>query len=123
MSDSDDFIGDDPEEMQEIADEFERRRHALYERVCDFMDEEDIDEAYVAQLLLDCALSMRMTAYGMGVENPSAAGLKMDLDRLGRDIGEMLRTAKKGADEFIRLIKDERARAEAAAEPEEDAPE
>ena len=87
------------------------------------MDEEEIDEAYMAQLLLDSALSMRMTAYGMGVENPSAAGLKLDLDRLARDIGDMVRAAKKRADEYIRLVKEERARAEAEGEPDEEAPE
>jgi len=125
MSHSDDPSDDDSEEMKEFADEFDRRRQALYERVCDFMDEEDIDEAYVAQLLLDSALSMRMTAYGMGVENPSAAGLKIDLDRLARDIGEMLRAAKKRADEYIRLVKEERARAEAEGDagPDEQVPE
>lgn len=124
MSDSDDLFEDDPEDVKEFADEFERRRQALYERICDFMDEEDIDEAYVAQLLLDSALSMRMTAYGMGVENPSAAGLKIDLDRLARDVGEMLRAAKKRADEYIRLVKEQRARIETEGEtdPEEQAP-
>ena len=113
MSDAEEPFDDDSEEVKEFADEFDRRRQTLYERVCDFMDEEEIGEAYVAQLLLDSALSMRMTAYGMGVENPSAAGLKLDLDRLAREVGDMLRAAKKGADEYIRLVKEERARAAA----------
>jgi hypothetical protein len=122
MSDADNPFDDDSEEVKELADEFERRRQALYDRICDFMDEEDIGESYVAQLLLDSALSMRMTAYGMGVENPSAAGLKIDLDRLAREFGELLRAAKKGADEYIRLVKEERARAEAEGEAEPDGP-
>ena len=48
------------------------------------MDEAEIGEAFVAALLLDAAIKMRMAAYGMGVENPSVAGLKLDLDRLRR---------------------------------------
>lgn len=123
MSDAHDPFDDDSEEAKEFADEFDRRRQALYEGICDFMDEEEIGEAYVAQLLLDSALSMRMTAYGMGVENPSAAGLKLDLDRLGRDIGDMVRAAKKRADEYIHLVKEERARAEAEEKPDEETPE
>jgi hypothetical protein len=123
MSDAEDPFDDDSEEVKEFADEFDRRRQTLYERVCDFMDEEEIGEAYVAQLLLDSALSMRMAAYGMGVENPSAAGLKLDLDRLAREVGDMLRAAKKGADEYIRLVKEQRARAEAEEEPDEETPE
>ena len=85
------------------------------------MDDEEIDEAYMAQLLLDCGLNMRMTAYGMAVENPSVAGLKIDLDRVGREVAELLRAAKKGAEEFIHKVKQERARleAEVGAAPDE----
>ena len=59
------------------------------------MDEEDINEDYVAQLLADAMIRMRMTAYGIGVESPSAAGLKMDLDRLRDELGEFLRERRK----------------------------
>jgi hypothetical protein len=117
MSDPDDFPGDDPE-PGEAADELERHRAGLYERICDFMEEEDIDEAYAAHLLLDAALSMRMTAYGIGVENPSAAGLKLDLDRLGREVEGLVRDAKRGAEEFIRTAKEMRASIGAEAEDE-----
>lgn len=119
MSDSDDLLGDDPKEKAG-ADEFERLRAALYERICDFIEDEEINEAYVAHLLLDAALGMRMTAYGIGVESPSAAGLKLDLDRLGREVSEILRTMKKGAEEYIRLVKVERARIEAEVETDPD---
>jgi len=61
-----------------------------------------------------------MSAYGVCVENPSVAGLKIDLDRMGRELDEMLRAAKKGAEEYIRLVKEERAKLEAEAETSSD---
>jgi len=44
---------------------------------------------------------MRMIGYAMETEKPSATGLKMDLDRFRCEIDECLKTAKKGAEEFI----------------------
>jgi len=125
MSDSDDPFGEEPEDMKQFADDLERHSHELHERICDYMNEEDIDESYVAHLLLESAINLRMSAYGIYVENPSVAGLKIDLDRMGRELEEMLRAAKKGAEEYIRLVKEERARLEAEAEtsPDEEAPE
>jgi hypothetical protein len=116
MSDSDDVPDGDPA-MDQFAEEFERHRDALYEHIVDFMEEEDISEDYVAQLLADAMIRMRMTAYGLGVENPSVAGLKLDLDRLQKELGEFLREAKKGAEEYIGHVKE--LRAAAAAELEE----
>jgi hypothetical protein len=116
MSDTDQMFDDDPEEIKKVAEAFEQRRQILYERICDFIDEEQIDEGYASHLLFDAAINARMIAYGMGVESPSVAGLKIDLDRVAREVGEMLREAKKGAEEFIREIKEERARLEAEAD-------
>ena len=125
MSDSDDPFGEVPEDMRQFADDLERHSQELHERICGYMDEEEIDENYVAHLLLESAINLRMSAYGVYVENPSVAGLKIDLDRMGRELDEMLRAAKKGAEEYIRLAKEERAKLEAEAEtnPEEEAPE
>ena len=111
MPDPDDLHGDDPV-ADELVGEFERHRAAIYERISDYMEEVDINEAYVAQLLIDMMIGMRMTAYGLGVENPSATGLKLDLDRLRNEVGEFVREAKKGAEEYIRHVKDVRAGAE-----------
>jgi hypothetical protein len=108
---SDDLFGDDPA-MDEFVEDFERHRDAIYELICDYMDEAEIGEAYVAQLLIDAMIRMRMTAYGLGVESPSVAGLKIDLDRLRDDVGVFLREAKKGAEEYIGHVKDMRAEAE-----------
>ena len=115
MSDSDDVPDDDPE-LDKFAAEVERHRDALFDYLLDYMEDEEINEAYVAPLLLDLMVRMRMTAYGLGVESPSMAGLKLDLDRLQKEVGEFLREAKKGAEEFIAHIKDIRAEAEAEDE-------
>jgi hypothetical protein len=120
MSDPDDLPGDDPE-TDKFVEEFERHRDALYDHICDFMEEAEISEAYVAQLLADAMIRMRMTAYGMGVESPSVAGLKLDLDRLRDELGVFLREAKKGAEEYIGLVK--RMRAEVDEEEDEESPE
>jgi hypothetical protein len=117
MSDSGDLFGDDPA-SEEFAEEFERHRNAIYERIRDYMDAAEIDEAYMAQLLIDAMIRMRMTAYGLDVESPSVAGLKLDLDRLRNEVGEFLREAKKGAEEYIGYVKDMRAEADAKFEAE-----
>jgi hypothetical protein len=121
MSDADDLLGDDPEEARQLLEDFEARRQALFERMWDFMDEEGIDEAYMSDLLFDAAINMRMTAYGWGVENPSVGGLKLDLDRVTREVADMLREAKKRAEDFIIEVKDKRAQAEAEAGEQEKA--
>jgi hypothetical protein len=119
MSDSDDPFDDDPA-MDEFAQDVERHRDAIYGLICDYMDEAEIDEAYVAQLLIDAMIRMRMIAYGLGVESPSVAGLKIDLDRLRDEVGGFLREAKKGAEEFIVQVKDMRAQADLEAEEDEE---
>ncbi len=43
-----------------------------------------------------------MEAYAIDVEKPSVAGLKLDLDRLQRQVDELVREAKKGAEDYIR---------------------
>jgi hypothetical protein len=118
MPDPDDAFENDSADDAFVED-FESHRDAIYEMVCDYMDDTEISESYVAQLLVDTMIRMRMTAYGMGVESPSVAGLKLDLDRLRDEVGVFLREAKKGAEEFIARVKDMRAEAEAAAEAEE----
>jgi len=118
MPDSDD-VSENDSAADEFVEDFERHRDAIYELVCDYMDDVEISESYVAQLLIDAMIRMRMTAYGMGVESPSVAGLKLDLDRLRDEVGVFLREAKKGAEEYITLVKDMRADAEAALEAEE----
>ena len=95
MSDSDDLPGDDPE-AEKFVEDFERHRDAIYDCILDYMDEEDLGEAYVAQLLIDAMIRMRMTAYGLGVESPSVAGLKMDLDRLKDEVERVSARGEEG---------------------------
>jgi hypothetical protein len=108
MSGPDDLSGEDPQ-LAQIAQEFQRHCDELYERIADYMDETEIGEAYVAQLLLEAMIRMRMEAYAIDVEKPSVAGLKLDLDRLQRQVDELVREAKKGAEDFIREVKKERS--------------
>jgi hypothetical protein len=110
------------DEMDEFTEEFERHRHAIYDRVSDYMDEVDIDPTYVAHILVDMTIGMRMTGYGLGVESPSAAGLKLDLDRLQKEVSESVRNAKKGAEEYIAQVKEAIAQAEAEKGDEGESP-
>jgi len=119
MSNPDDLSDDDPA-TDAFVEDFERHRDAIYDFICDYMDDEDITEAYVAQLLIDATIRMRMTAYGLGVESPSVAGLKLDLDRLRDEVGVFLREAKKGAEAYIAHVKDMRARADLEVEEEDE---
>jgi hypothetical protein len=119
MSEPDDFPEDDAA-MDQFVEDFERHRDAIYELICDYMEDADVNEGYVAPLLADAAIRMRMTAYGLGVENPSVAGLKLDLDRLRNELNEFLREAKKGAEEFIGRVKELRAAADAELELEDE---
>ena len=112
MSGSDDGFGDDPG-MEAFADEFERHRKALFERIEEFMEEEDLDDEFMGQLLLDALIRLRMATYGVSVERPSVAGLKLDLERLQKEVVEVLRLAKKDAEDFIATVKQARAAAEA----------
>jgi hypothetical protein len=119
MPDSDDLLGDDPA-SDELLKAYDRHSAAIYDLICDYMEEAGVNEVYVAQLLIDAMIKMRMTAYGLGVESPSVAGLKLDLDRLRNEVGEFLREAKKGAEEYIGHVKRARAEAEAELEFEEE---
>jgi adenine-specific DNA methylase len=118
MAESDDQFGDDPDE-EKFAETFGRHCDALYDRISEYMEQAELDEAYAAQLLIELMLRMRMTAYAIGVESPSVSGLKLDLDRLGRELDTYLREAKKNADEYIRHVKEMRALGEEADEEQE----
>jgi hypothetical protein len=112
VSEPADDPGEDPE-VDEFADEFERDRDGIYSVLLDYMEQKDVGEGYAAQLLIDLMIKLRITAYGFGVESPSVAGLKLDLDRLRAEVGEFVREAKKGAEEYIVHIKEMRVEADA----------
>lgn len=115
--DDEDIPGD---EMSDDAYEaaYEQHRNALYEMLIAYADKEDLSDGFMAQLASDLGLSLRMIAYASETEKPSVGGLRLDLDRFARELGESVREAKKGAAEFIAEAKaareeDERAAAEA----------
>jgi hypothetical protein len=87
--------------------EFERHSRAVHELVQDYLDEHDISDSAGSVLLLNAAITLRMIGYATEVEKPSAGGLKLYLDRFGREMDDVVRNAKKGADEFIERSKAE----------------
>jgi hypothetical protein len=114
---SGDGRSDDPD-VQEFMDEVEQHSRAIYELVSDYMDDLEVPEAIISHVLLNLAFNMRMVAYVIDTEKPSAGGLKLDLDRMRNEIEQILRESKKGAEGFIKAAKT--AIAEAEKETEED---
>jgi hypothetical protein len=87
-------------------DAMQEHAKALYELVCEYMDDSELDELAMTQLLTDVALRMRMVGYGMEAEKPTAAGLKLDLDRYRRELDELIGDCKKGAEDFIEKVQE-----------------
>jgi len=107
--DKDDLFGEDG---NEALDEFDRLTEILSERVFEFAEEEELGDEQLSPLLLRLALSSRMLAYAAGTAKPSAGELKLDLDRFRRDIEDLIRAAKKGAELFIEQARESLAAAE-----------
>ena len=116
---SGDGRSDDPD-VQEFMDEVEQHSRAIYEMVSDYMDDLEVSEAIISHVLLSLAFNMRMVAYVIDTEKPSATGLKLDLDRMRNEIEQILRESKKGAEVFIKAAKTAIAEAEKEDEAEED---
>jgi hypothetical protein len=116
---SDNGRSDDPD-VQEFMDEVEQHSRAIYEMVSDYMDDLEVPEAIISHVLLNLSFNMRMVAYVIDTEKPSAGGLKLDLDRMRNEIEQILRESKKGAEGFIKSAKTAIAEAEKEAEAEED---
>ena len=119
MAGSDDSYADDlpdDENLDEFEEAYERHRIALYEMIIAYADEHDLGDGFLAQLVSDIGISMRMVAYVAETEKPSVGGLRLDLDRFTREIGDAVREAKKGAAEFIADARRAQAEDEAAGE-------
>ena len=110
---------DNGEEDDDAEDEFGRHGQAVHELVQDYLDEHDIPGSAGCLLLLNAAISMRMIAYATEVEKPSAGGLKLDLDRFRREMDDVVRHAKRGAEEFIEASKAELEAARSLMEDDE----
>jgi hypothetical protein len=85
----------------DLETEFDRMRDLLHERISDFAEEHDLPVGALSALLLDLAVTSRMMDYVLSTAKPSAAGLKLDLDRMRRDVEDFVRDCKRGADEYI----------------------
>jgi hypothetical protein len=102
------------------AEEMDQHGLELHQLIQDYLDEHDLSDEAGAVILLGICIRMRMVGYALETERPSASGLKMDLDRFGREIDDCLRTAKKGAEEFIEEAKALKAEAEAELDAEDE---
>jgi hypothetical protein len=107
--DQDDLFGED---AHETVDDFDRLTDLLFERVVEFAEEEEVAEGLLSPLLLRLALTTRMIDYVATTAKPSGGGLKLDLDRLRRDIEDLIREMKKDADRFIAEARESIAAAE-----------
>jgi hypothetical protein len=104
----------------EAMDELDQHGLALHEMIQDYLDEHDLPDRMGSLMLLSIGIRMRMIGYAMETEQPSANGLKMDLDRFKREIEECIRTARKGAEEFIEEAMVLRSEMESEADGEEE---
>lgn len=98
----------DDQEFDAFAEEYEEHREALFDLISDYADEHQVDDALLMGLLLDLTITTRMMLYANGTEKPSASGLRLDLDRLLKDVGDHLREIKKDAEGFISEVKSQR---------------
>ena len=92
---SNDGRSDDPD-VQEFMDEVEQHSRAIYEMVSDYMDDLEVPEAIISHVLLSLSFNMRMVAYVVDTEKPSATGLRLDLDRMRSEIEQILREVQEG---------------------------
>jgi hypothetical protein len=115
-SQNDDFF----EDTEAAIDELDRHGMAIHQLIQDYMDEHDLSDELTSLMLLDISVRMHMVGYALETEQPSASGLKLDLDRFRREMDSLVRDAKKNADQFIAEAKTLRAVAEAEMEDELD---
>jgi hypothetical protein len=102
-----DDLGTDDNDAEH--DEYDRLQKAFLDHIDAFAEEEDVGDPDLIGLLVDAAVRLRMASYGTYVEKPSVGGLKLDLDRFRQEIDQIIRDAKKGADEYIEMVKGARA--------------
>ncbi len=91
---------------------YETHRGGIYEVLVAYADEHDLSDGFLAHIVSDVGLSLRMVAYASETDAPSATGLKLDLDRFAKELGDSVRDAKKDAAEFIaeaKLAREEQA--------------
>ena len=97
---------DPPDDDEADFDGYEDTREALLGILSDFAEDRDLAVGALSPILIDIAVMWRMTDYAVSVEKPSGSGLKLEIDRMRRDIEDHLRSCKRHADEFIAHSKD-----------------
>jgi hypothetical protein len=88
-------------------DELDRLQRMLNALVSDFAEQHDLPFGALSPMLLNLTVITRMSDYVLSVEKPSASGLKLDLDRLRRELDDQVRQAKRNAEGYIEHCKDE----------------
>jgi hypothetical protein len=88
----------------------------LHQPIQGYMNEHDLSHETTSLMLLEISARMHMVGYALETEKPPASGLRLDLDRFRREIDQVIRDVKKGADHFIAKAKTLRAEAENESE-------
>src|SRR5262245_15523667 len=94
------------QELEILEGRYDRWRESLNDIINDFADEQDINPNALALLLVDLGVTSYMLGYLFNTANPSGAGLKLQLDRFHREIGDFIRSTKKVANEFVTEAKE-----------------
>ena len=102
---------------QQVLDEFDKLVLAFQEHVDAFAVERDLTFGVVSLLAAQVAMTMRMFDYAASADEPSAAGLKLELDRYRGEIDNAVSSAKNGAGEFLAIAGEAFAQAEADERP------
>jgi hypothetical protein len=103
----------DPDEQDSALEEYEELRRELDGYLAKFAVDHDLSFDELAMLLIDLGVSFRMLEYVFSTEKPSGSGLKLNLDRMQREIEDYLRACKRDADDFVRDTKEAMDEAEA----------
>ncbi len=105
MAKNDEGGAPNEEDLEEFEAEQEEFAEEIRNLVLDYVEDNDVPEPTAVFTLIQLALSMHMSGYLGTVDKPSVAGLKLELDRFGNDLQEIIRDAKKNAGEFIEDFK------------------
>jgi hypothetical protein len=95
----------------ELVEDLDQVTDALLKHVEEFAEEHDLPDGVVGVLLLEIAVTLQSVGYVGSVEKPSASGLRRELDRTERKVGELIRSMKKSAEVLVAEAKEVMERA------------
>jgi U3 small nucleolar ribonucleoprotein component len=99
---SDDLFGDGEDRAQ--LEVYEAHRSDLMTIMSEFAEQRNLDEGFLAAMLLEVSLSLSSLDYVVSVEKPSESGLKLHLDRYLREFGNLVRLSKKDAKNTVTVM-------------------